>query len=249
MNRLHMLIGGAVVVIILMVFFGKNPMEEARKRRQMKKTKTLVEKIVTHANKKDISKGLLGKKTSPTGLKYGMDTSSDIEPMETTAPVKKSGGSGNVTSVKQMMRNQIPSGQGRQSGMAGPARAPYPQGAGQPDAASTPAPPPADAYYPPPALKRGVNGRPTSSLRKEDLFEPGFGMRLNMPVRTAGRPAGSPDGSGKYETRSLYVAFEGVRAYTLNGAGEPVPLPDGVYEMPGSRRKVLIRGGEKTIPN
>ena len=35
----------------------------------------------------------------------------------------------------------------------------------------------------------------------------------------------------------------------MNEDGTSRPLPDGYYEMPNSGRKIVIRGGQKVVPN
>ncbi|MBY0406233.1 MAG: hypothetical protein K2Q01_00955 [Rickettsiales bacterium] len=262
MSRLHLLIGAAIVGIILMVFFGKNPMDEMRKRREMKKAKTLVEKIVQNANKKDMKKSLTNKQPTPNGLKYGMDTSSDIQPMEQLPNGKKLPG-GLVTARKT---GQFQPGQtqpGESTPIPPPAingttlYNPYLQGKtaapgasnAAPPGAENAAPPAADGYYPPPALKRGNRGKPSSSIQQEELFDPGYGVHMSMPVKSANYDAEHPRKPGNYDMKKIYVAFQGTRAFTKDEQGNPIPLPDGYYSMPGTDYKVLIQGGEKTISN
>ena len=230
-----------------MVLFGNNPLEEVRKKREMKKAKTLVEKIIQNANKNDLKKSLTNKTPTPTGLKYGMDTSSDIQPMEQLPGTKKSAGS--VVTSRQAIINS-------QGGTALPPPGvngttlynPYLQGKTSPAPAQTP--PATDSYYPPPAPKRaGTPGKPNSSINSEELFDPGYGVSMQMPVRSATYDPKRPRKPGNYDMNNIYIAFQGTKAFTRDELGNPIALPDGTYKMPNSNYTIRIANGEKVISN
>jgi hypothetical protein len=238
-----MLIGAVVIFFFCLFFFSKNPLDELRKKRELRKAKSLVEKIVANANKKDSKGGLLKtKQPTPSGLRYGMDTSSDVQPAEPGEIGKTVGGgraTGGVrTPSATTLRNPYLQGKTKKTIPVGDPSAPA-------DPGSTSAP--TENYYPPPALKHsGPGEKPNSML--EQLFDPGFGMRMSMSVPAEGYE-NLPPIQQKMEAKSIYVGFEGIKAYTMDESGKPQPLPDGFYTLPNTNHKVLIRAGEKVIPN
>lgn len=264
MNRLYLIIGGFVAFFLVLMYISAMDIEEIRRKRQEKKTKSLVEKIVTHANKKNTNPLIREQKRNPTGLKYGMDTSSDEIAAEPAPEIKVDSRGRTVGMSNPLVSKRT----GREEGddlnaTMSPGSAPIDNNAAPQGANGTINSPARDDYYPPvvPGKTTGTSKKPTSSNQTNPdlpvgLFDPDmYGTRMNRvvedetqkPRRRMVREGGAAEMPTKKE--SVFMAFEGTRAYLRSEDGEVIPAPDGYYEMPLSGRKILIRGGEKVMPN
>lgn len=268
-NPLYVLVGAAVLFFLYLIIFGGPDLDEARRKREAKKTKNLVEKIVESAQKKDGMMSSLNKdKKNPSGLNYGMDTSSDIE-VTTAEPGLP--GSRNPRAGVTPLRNPLLSGSPRRQSPGSAAS----ETVGAPPTPATQPSAPSDGYYPPPAqsiINKNNKGRPSSAVEPapeddkkivanalKDIFSRGYGVRMTttpMPldeesdIQLTDRQRGIRARYEKsFEKQDVFVAFEGSRAYLVNEDGTSMPMPDGYYEMPKNGRKILIRDGEKVVPN
>lgn len=240
--RLYLVIGALILLWLGSLVFGKSPLEEARKRRAIKNNKTLVEKIVQNAKKKDKANGLLGdKKKTPNGLRYGMDTSADVQPMEAAPPEATLSASTRSRATNTRRPNNA--AMGTPNPVGAPAAKPSIPAASEGATSSSPATaaPPADIYYPPPAPNLPGNGK-RAAIDRDELFKP-TGLRLERQVKARG------ENGKEYTTKSIAVTFSGVKAFAVDEAGNTTPLKDGFYQLPGSQHKILIQGGEKVISN
>ena len=202
-NPLYVLIGAVVLLFLYLIIFGGPNVEEARKKREAKKTKSLVEKIVSAAQKKDGMISSVNKeKKNPSGLNYGMDTSSDIEQTipEPGLPGSKTPRTG-TTNLTTPLRNPLLSGRRQSPGAVATESRTAPASDSEPyEADIKPAQKqqpatPADTYYPPPSqsIINKAKGKPSSSNEltpEEDskkvanalrgVFDPGYGVRLKV---------------------------------------------------------------------
>lgn len=242
------------MLLVAYYVFGTDSLDQMRKNRQIRKTKSLVEKIVNNAKKKDTSQ-LFGKKKQSTGLKFGADTSADIEPMDVDESKNRTGAS--KTTQPKNPRKPTPNKGDNTSGAAPSAPASAP-----------------DMYYPPVSdphtlSKPAKNSKPQSSNNSKDdgadhtetalentggpIFTsaPTINMEYSGKTLRSGRKAAkktSEEAAKKENPVPLQVSFDGSKAFSVDESGDRKPLADGYYTLPGSNYRVFIQNGKKTMP-
>lgn len=205
-------------MILCSMVFSKSSIDEMKRKKAIRNNKSLVEKIVKNAAKKDNS---TSRKNTPNGLKYGMDTSSD-------EMLSEPGIEGMPSRTNKLGRPQT--------------SYPSPEAPLQASPAAKPGNPGADQYYPPPAMgTTGKRNKPQSLLEHDDLFDDGNGLRLTMRIKNDG----TDPKQKKFQNKNIRVSFNGTRAFTSDDAGNTIPLADGYYKLPNSIYKVLILDGHK----
>lgn len=260
MNYFHVLIAGLVLSLLGLVVFGGPSMSEIRKRNEERKTKNLVEKIMKSANE---NSALLGEEMGssrkpPTGLNAGMDTSLDL--MVENPINRPNANRPKYGNLPEAFRNPYLSSSQRRT----PRGMPVQEAPVVPQDSYYPPPPevsrrkPRSSYQGEPANRNGIKNGIDSAVLKamQGTMDSPYGTRMEMPDLTEESlkqfsPTKRALIKAKYEkTRpSYFVAFEGTKAYIKDELGAVKPMPDGYYQMPGSKHTVLIRGGKKVMPN
>ncbi len=224
--------------------FGTTSIDQMRKNRQVKKTKSLVEKIVNNAKKKEQAGDMLGghNKPRPTGLKYGMDTSSDLEAPGDT-PVKTGK---NASSAGAMGRNgNKKHGSEDEEDTSTPTSSATPTGAAKAAPAGEYYPPASDPRNAKAAKPRSSNDTTSQVPSSQELFGDTQGGLRVQPVQMG--PKGNRVKKDAPYENGVSISFKGVKAFANDANGNQVPLKDGYYTLPGSTQQIRIQNGEKIM--
>lgn len=272
MNMLYVFFGGIALFIFGLIIFGGPDVEEMQRKRAMKKNKTLVEKIISSTESKGGKSGGGLKKSTPSGLSFGMDTSSDTISETNEDGQKTKGGSKFSGAAGDKKSNPIPSGMSKteyfESATSG-GSASNPFDTTKPSAPATTS----DGYYPPQSATAGKSssgnnnknenksggnrnsGRrssnestknPTLSALSQSMTDPENGTRVTFAESDDFKPNQK---NNKVKKDSVFMQFSGTKAYLVSSDGSKKAAPDGYYELPNENGRILIRGGNKVISN